>query len=236
MRAQCAAQDVVGRAHIGHPVAHRLVDGVLQGGRARADAAHLRAQQAHAEDVQLLPAHVFLAHVDHALHAKQRAHGCGGNPMLARAGLRDDPLFAHPPRQQPLAQRVVDLVRAGVQQVLALQVDSCAAQMFGHAAGEVERRRPPAIVVQQPVQFGVKRRVCVRQGVGRLQFLKRRHQCLWHVPSAIHSKPPRPPRVRRVDRRCRSRSRVHPVSSKRPNRQSKSRDSEGRGWHGCRIS
>src|ERR1035441_2610633 len=41
--------------------------------------------------------------------------GCGGNPMLARARLRDDPLLAHPPRQQPLAQRVVDLVRAGVQ-------------------------------------------------------------------------------------------------------------------------
>ncbi len=96
----------------------------------RADAAHFRAQQAHAEDVQLLPAHVFLAHVDDALEPKQRADRGRGDAVLARAGLGDDALLAHAPRQQALAERVVDLVRAGVQQVFALQVDLRAAELF----------------------------------------------------------------------------------------------------------
>ena len=48
----------------------------------------LRAQQPHAEDVQALPAHVFFAHVDHALEAEQRAHRGGGDAVLARRRFR----------------------------------------------------------------------------------------------------------------------------------------------------
>jgi hypothetical protein len=48
--------------------------------------------------------------------------------VLARAGLGDDAALAHAPRQQRLAQAVVDLVRAGVQQVFALEPDARAAQ------------------------------------------------------------------------------------------------------------
>ncbi len=91
---------------------------------------HLRAQQAHAEDVEPLPAHVFLAHVDHAIEAEQRADRGGGHAVLARAGFRDDAPLAHAPREQRLPQAVVDLVRAGVQQVFALEVDPRAAQVL----------------------------------------------------------------------------------------------------------
>ena len=41
--------------------------------------------------------------------------------MLSRAGLGDDAGLAHPPRQQHLSQRVVELVRPGVEQILALE-------------------------------------------------------------------------------------------------------------------
>jgi hypothetical protein len=41
--------------------------------------------------------------------------------VLARAGLGDDALRAEPLREQRLAERVVDLVRAGVREVLALE-------------------------------------------------------------------------------------------------------------------
>jgi hypothetical protein len=41
--------------------------------------------------------------------------------MLSRAGLGDDALLPHPPRKERLPERAVDLVRAGVGQVLALQ-------------------------------------------------------------------------------------------------------------------
>ena len=91
---------------------------------------HLRAQQAHAEDVEALAAHVLLAHVDDAFEAEQRADGGGGDAMLARAGLGDDALLAHAARQQRLAEAVVDLVRAGVQQVFALEIDSARRPAF----------------------------------------------------------------------------------------------------------
>jgi hypothetical protein len=47
--------------------------------------------------------------------------------VLARPGLGDDPRLAHAPREQRLPDRVVDLVRAGVIEVLALEIDPCAA-------------------------------------------------------------------------------------------------------------
>ena len=62
--------------------------------------AHFRAQQPHAEDVQLLAAHVLRPHVDDALEAEQRADGGGGHAVLPGAGFRDDALLAHALDQQ----------------------------------------------------------------------------------------------------------------------------------------
>ena len=113
---------------------------------------HFGAEHAHAEDVEPLPAHVLLAHVDHALEAEQRADRGRGDAVLARAGLRDDAPLAHAPGEQRLSQAVVDLVRAGVQQVFALEPDARAAQRFAQALGEIERRRAAGIVAQQVAQ------------------------------------------------------------------------------------
>ena len=49
--------------------------------------------------------------------------------MLAGAGLGDDALLAHAPREQDLAEHIVDLVRAGVVQLLALEIDLGAAEL-----------------------------------------------------------------------------------------------------------
>jgi len=43
--------------------------------------------------------------------------------MLARAGLGDDARLAHPFREKDLPHRVVDLVRAGVEQVFTLEIN-----------------------------------------------------------------------------------------------------------------
>jgi hypothetical protein len=48
--------------------------------------------------------------------------------VLARAGFGDDPRLAHALREQDLADAVVDLVRAGVVQLVALEVDLRAAK------------------------------------------------------------------------------------------------------------
>ncbi len=124
MRPQHRTEEVVRVADVGDPVAHRFVDGVLQRAAAGVDPQHLGAEQPHPEDVQRLPLHVLGAHVDVALEAEQRARRRRRHAVLAGAGLGDDPPLAHPHRQQRLAERVVDLVRAGVGQVFALQEDA----------------------------------------------------------------------------------------------------------------
>ena len=133
VRAHRRAEDVVGRLDVRHPVAHRLVDRVLERRRAGRDRPDLGAERVHPEHVRLLALDVLGAHVDDARQAEQRARRRGRDAVLAGAGLGDDPGLAEPPRQQRLAERVVDLVRAGVGEVLALQVEAEAAR---------ERRRP----------------------------------------------------------------------------------------------
>ncbi len=120
---------------VGDPVAHGFADGVLERAAAVGDADYVRAQQAHAEDVEALAAHVFFAHVDDAIETEERADGGGGDAVLARAGFGDDAAFAHAAREQRLAETVVDLVRAGVEQVFALDVD------FARRSRACERRR-----------------------------------------------------------------------------------------------
>ena len=75
--------------------------------------------------------------------------------MLARASLSDHAALAHPFSQQSLAQRIIDLVRARMRQVFALEVDLRAAQVFGQVAGKGQRRWPAHIGVQQIIQFGL---------------------------------------------------------------------------------
>src|SRR5487761_1734848 len=119
--ADAAADDVVGVAHRGHPVADGLVGRVLGGARAAVDGPHLGAEQAHAVDVEGLAAHVLTAHVHRAAEPEMGAGGGGGDTVLAGAGLGDDPQLAHAPGKEHLAEGVVDLVGAGVEQVLALE-------------------------------------------------------------------------------------------------------------------
>ena len=125
------AEHVVRVRHVRDPVAHGLVDGVLERFAAAVHGPHGRAQELHAEHVQGLARHVVGAHVDLAVEAE---HGRGrgrGHAVLARAGLGDHAGLAHALGEQDLGQGVVDLVRARVAEVLALQVDLRAAQVLG---------------------------------------------------------------------------------------------------------
>ena len=78
----------------------------------------------HPEHVRLLAADVLGAHEHDAGQVEQRAGRRGRDAVLAGAGLGDHPGLAEPAGQERLAQRVVDLVRAGVGQVLALEVEA----------------------------------------------------------------------------------------------------------------
>ncbi len=149
---------------------------------------HFRAQKPHAEDVQPLPPHVFLAHIDDAFQAEQRADGGSGDAVLSRAGFGDDALLAHAPRQKRLAQAVVDLVRAGVQQVLTLDVNLGAAMYFAEAFRKVQRCRAAGVVGQQILQLRLKGRVPTGFQISLLEFFERRHQNFGDKASAVRTK------------------------------------------------
>jgi hypothetical protein len=72
--------------------------------------------------------------------------------VLAGAGLGDDAPLAHAAREQALREHGVDLVRAGVVEVLALEVD-LRADLLGEARGERERRRAADVVAEQVVEL-----------------------------------------------------------------------------------
>src|SRR2546422_11687616 len=109
------------RLDVRDPVADRLARRLLERLRPELDWPRLGAEQAHPLDVRRLSAHVFSAHVDDAVEAEPRADGRGRDAVLSGARLGDDPALAEPPGEHGLAERVVELMGARVEQVLALQ-------------------------------------------------------------------------------------------------------------------
>ncbi len=105
--------------------------------------------------------------------------------MLSRSGFGDNPLLAHTPGKEGLAKAVVDLVRAGVQQVLALDVDLRAAVDFAEALGKVERRGPSGVIGEQILQLGLKSRIDARFQIRLLQFFERRHQDFGNISASV---------------------------------------------------
>ena len=147
-----ASYSVVGRLDVGDPIADRLVDGVLESPAPAGDRPDLCAEQPHPEHVERLASDVLLAHVDDALLSEHGADGGSGDAVLSGAGLGDDAALAHPLGEQALSERVVDLVRAGVGEVLALDVDARAAEIAGEVLGVVEGSRPADVVAGQELQ------------------------------------------------------------------------------------
>ena len=168
-----------------HPLAHRLVGRVLERAGAARHLADFGAEEAHTKDVEFLAADVLAPHENLARQPEQRGGGGGGDAMLAGAGLGDDAALAEPFGQQALAERVVDLVRAGVAEVLALEEDARApAKRLRQAARLVERGGAADVVAEQRVEFGVEGGVLANEPVFGLQLIERRDQRLGHVAPA----------------------------------------------------
>ena len=163
MRPRHRADDVEGILDIGDPVAQRLVHGVLERRRARDHRPDLRAKKPHTENIGALPLDVGLAHIDHAGQAEARGHGGNCHAVLARPRLRDNAGLAHALGKQDLAQTVIDLVRAGVIQFLALEVDFRAAEMLGQPLGVIERVRTAGVVRVEILKLGVEGGIVLRR-------------------------------------------------------------------------
>src|SRR5439155_11463724 len=110
--------------------------------------------------------------------------------VLPRAGLGDDPLLAHAQGQQRLADRVVELVRAGVAQVLALEVDVRAAEVLAQPRRGVERSRPADERAAMSGQLELELRVGLGLVPHVLELAQRAHQRLRHVLAAEGAEAP----------------------------------------------
>ena len=199
-RADAGTDQIVGRLDVRDPVADRFARRLLERLRAELDRPHLRAEETHPLDVRRLPAHVLGAHVDDALEPEPRAHGRGRDAVLARARLGDDPVLAQAAREDCLAERVVQLVRAGVEEVLALEVEPL---LRGEPLGAGQRSRAAGVVASELVQLGGVALVGERLLPGRRQLVERGDQRLRDVAAAVgavgtsHA----PPRRRRAPSR-----------------------------------
>src|ERR1700730_11707302 len=120
MGAEDRAEEIVRRSHIGHPIAHGLVDGVFQGSATRIDADHFCSEKSHSENVQALAFHVLGAHINRACEAETSGDGSGRNAMLAGAGFRDDALFPHAYGEKALAESIIYFMSAGMEEIFAL--------------------------------------------------------------------------------------------------------------------
>ena len=152
------------------------------------DRPHLGPEQLHAEHIRLLAADVFLAHVDDALQAEAGTGRGGGDAVLPGAGFGDHAPLAHPHGEQGLAERVVDLMGAGVVQVFALQIDLGAAVFLAQPLGVIQRRRPADIMPQQIAQFGLKLSIGMDLLVLHGQIVERADQRFRHIAAAIVAK------------------------------------------------
>ena len=204
----------MGRLDVGDPVAHRLVDRVLERRRAGRHRAHLGAQGPHPQHVRALALDVLGAHVDHARQVEQRAGGRGRHAMLTGAGLGDHPGLAQAAGQQRLAERVVDLVSAGVGEVFALEVEPqtrdprglrpvtgeagrLEAHGVGQAIGAVQGGRSSGERPEELAQLGPEDRVLAKRVVCLLELLEGGHQGLGDVAAAeVALHPPSPGAIR----------------------------------------
>ncbi len=190
MGARHRADAVEGRLAGRDPVAQRLVHGVLQRRGARRHRPHFGAQHFHAHDIGRLAVDVDRTHEHHAGNVEQCAGRRGGDAVLARAGLGDHPRLAHALGQKHLAQHVVDLVAAGVIELVALEVDFGAAEVPGQPLGVVERARAAGIMRQEIIQLALELRIGLGLGIGLFQLEDERHQGLGDVAAAEKTEMP----------------------------------------------
>ena len=148
------AEQVMRVGEARRPVAQRLVDGVLERLRPPAVTGITSAPiSSIRKTLSACRSTSCGAHVDPGLEPEQGAGERGRDAVLAGAGLGDQPGLAHALGKQGLGEHLVGLVRAAVEQVLALEVDLRLPAAEVAAAGQ--RGRPAGIGRQQAGQLGV---------------------------------------------------------------------------------
>ena len=104
--------------------------------------------------------------------------------MLAGAGLGDDPSLAEPAREDGLPESVVQLVRSGVEKVLALQIQTLSG---GESLRPGQCCRPAGERSAELVQLYAERRVGLGVVPAGLELVERGNERLRDVTPAVGS-------------------------------------------------
>src|SRR5204863_3350439 len=94
--------------------------------------------------------------------AEERARRRAGDAVLARAGRGDDAGLPHSLGEERLTDRVVDLVRACVREVLALERRAAESDLLREARRVGERRRSSDPLAQDAIELVRERLVAAR--------------------------------------------------------------------------
>src|SRR3990172_4090519 len=187
MRTEDRAQYVMRVRNVRDPVAHGLVDGVLERFAADVDRPHHGPEELHAEDIERLPGNIFRAHVDLAVQPAHCRRSRRRTAMLARARLGNHAGLAHAFGEKDLCERIVDLVRAGVAEVFALEIYLRAAQMVRESLCEIERRGTAYEFPEIIIELDQERFVLLRREVRGLKLRERGHERLGRELSAVYA-------------------------------------------------
>src|SRR5690242_9704674 len=111
--------------------------------------------------------------------------------MLARASLGNDAFLFHPQGEERLADGVVDLVRASVGEVFALEVDFCPSPrscQLSQTLREIKRCRPADKLAKVISQLFLKLRVFFSPFVFIGKLIDSDHQGLRDINTPVRAK------------------------------------------------
>ena len=169
------------------PLAHRFRDRVFQSRGAGGDRDHFRAEKTHPVNIESLAFRIFLSHEHDAFHSEKRSRRCGRYAVLSGAGLGDEPCLSHLLCKQCLSEHVVDLMCAGVIQILPLQIDLCASEVLRHPCCVIQSGRTSGVIIKQFFQFFIECRIVLILIIGLFQLDDRIHQRFGNVLSSVLS-------------------------------------------------
>jgi hypothetical protein len=106
--------------------------------------------------------------------------------VLSGARLRDDSLFSHAAREEHLSHGVVDLVRAGVIEVLSLEPD-WRSDVFRKSRRVAQCRWATDVRREHLLQLGDESRVDARGVIRLLEIVDGRYERFRNIPSAEHT-------------------------------------------------
>src|SRR4029077_1332792 len=190
MRTENRPEKIVRRRDIRYPVPHRFVDRIFQRAAAGLHSAPCGAKKPHPNHIQALPLHVFRAHIHGACETEPRRNGRRCNAMLPGASFRHHAALPHPHREQALSYAVVNLVRARVEQIFALQVNPRPAKMLAQPRSKLKWRWAPSEISKERIELRLKFRIFSSFGVRLLELFERSDQRFWNIAAPIRSETP----------------------------------------------